>query len=222
MIKDVLTELENKSNKSVIKRYEKNNEPKPYYGVLKGEINKIAKKLKINNKLAKQLWETKNLDAMLLAVQLFDSQKLNINDIDFLVNKNISLTVLDSFTEKVIFNSLCWKDIMNNFSTMDSIIYNRLSWKLRVKYFASKQATNEEIELILKEIKENLVSSPDLVKWVMNHCLVTIAINYDNYLEYCISLGEELSVYKDQKVSKGCTSAYAPDWIAALLNRKNK
>lgn len=215
-------ELESKSNSSVIKRYEKNNEPKPYYGVLKGDINKISKKQKPNNELAQKLWKTKNLDAMLVAIQLFESEKLSLKDINMLVNEKMSLTVLDPFTEKVIFNNPYCKEVMSDFSNRNSDVYNRLFWKLKVKYFGSKVGTKEEIDLTLKEIKEKLVDSPELVKWVMNHCLVTIAINYDDYLEYCISLGEELKVYKDQKVAKGCTSAYAPAWISALLKRKNR
>ena len=49
----------------------------------------------------------------------------------------------------------------------------------------------------------------------MNHALCEIGIRYPQFTERCITLGETLGVYRDLKVSKGCTSAYAPNWIAA-------
>lgn len=36
----------------------------------------------------------------------------------------------------------------------------------------------------------------------------------------CLALGEKLGVYKDVKVSKGCTSPYALDWIAAGIRKR--
>ena len=51
----------------------------------------------------------------------------------------------------------------------------------------------------------------------MNQCLVEVAVRYDDYRQAIIGMTEELAVYKDMKVAKGCTSAYAPDWIAARV-----
>ncbi|MGM5692709.1 hypothetical protein [Streptococcus suis] len=56
----------------------------------------------------------------------------------------------------------------------------------------------------------------------MNQCLVEIAVAYPDYLEQGLAIGQQLAVYADMKVPKGCTSAYAPDWIEALLRKKLK
>ena len=37
--------------------------------------------------------------------------------------------------------------------------------------------------------------------------------------ERCIAIGQELGRLDDTTVSKGCTSSYAPEWIAAVLKR---
>lgn len=54
----------------------------------------------------------------------------------------------------------------------------------------------------------------------MNQCLVEIAVTYPDYLEKGRAIGQKLGVYSEMKVAKGCTSAYAPDWIEALLPKK--
>jgi len=56
----------------------------------------------------------------------------------------------------------------------------------------------------------------------MNHALCEIGIRYPQFTERCITLGETLGVYRDLKVSKGCTSAYAPNWIAAGKKKRKK
>lgn len=90
----------------------------------------------------------------------------------------------------------------------------------RAKYFAEKIATNQEIEETLTYINEHLQTADPLVQWTMNQCLVEIAVAYPDYLKQGLAIGQELAVYADMKVPKGCTSAYAPDWIEALLRKK--
>ncbi|MCP8360788.1 hypothetical protein NKX16_09305, partial [Streptococcus suis] len=85
---------------------------------------------------------------------------------------------------------------------------------------AGKTATNQEIEETLDHIRQHLQTADPLIQWTMNQCLVEIAVAYPDYLEQGLVIGQELAVYSDMKVPKGCTSAYAPDWIEALLRRK--
>lgn len=73
---------------------------------------------------------------------------------------------------------------------------------------------------LIKIIEANLVIVNPLVQWAMNRCLCEIGITHDAYTEQCLEIGERLAVYKEMKVSKGCTSAYAQDCIHAV--RRNK
>lgn len=222
MLETILSELKEKSNESVLRRYEKLEEHTPYYGVLKSDINKISKKYNKDTLLALELWNTKNLDAQLVALNLFNPKTLNDDIIYKIVDDNFSLTVLDSFVEKVLIEYKNYKKFEQEFLNSNSLVLNRLGWRLKVKYFGKKKATTTEIEEILEFIKNNLVDTEEIVRWSMNYCLVTIAVNYPDYTEYCINIGEELGVYKDMKVAKGCTSAYAPYWINAVLKNKRK
>jgi hypothetical protein len=38
----------------------------------------------------------------------------------------------------------------------------------------------------------------------------------------CIRLGENLGLYKDYPVSKGCTSPYLPIWIESIVAKSNE
>lgn len=78
------------------------------------------------------------------------------------------------------------------------------------------------LEEILTTIEDQLQTVTPGKQWAMNHALCEIGIRYPQLTERCITLGETLGVYRDLKVPKGCTSAYAPSWIAAgIKKRKN-
>lgn len=86
-----------------------------------------------------------------------------------------------------------------------------------------KPFTDQEIEQTLTYIEEHLKTTDPLIQWTMNQCLVEIAaVTYPDYLEKGRAIGQKLGVYSEMKVAKGCTSAYAPDWIEAFILRKNE
>ena len=54
----------------------------------------------------------------------------------------------------------------------------------------------------------------------MNYCLVKIAVEYPKLRKRAIAIGNKLEVLKDYPVPKGCTSPFAPIWIAYILEHR--
>jgi hypothetical protein len=54
----------------------------------------------------------------------------------------------------------------------------------------------------------------------MNKCLLEIALLTPAYTNRCIAIGKRIGKLNDKKVYKGCTSPYAPEWIAAVLKKR--
>ncbi|HFI0620741.1 TPA: DNA alkylation repair protein [Streptococcus suis] len=218
----ILTQLEAASHTGTLKRYEKIGETKPYYGVPMGAISGIAKAYKNRLDLFVPLWQTGVLEAQYLAIQLAKTKpnQLTLEDLENCLDEQVSVNVLDKLASIILSkrkDSRDWEEIL---LAKDEAIFNRLGWFLRAKYFAGRTASNKEIEETLDHIRLHLQTADPLVQWTMNQCLVEIAVAYPDYLEQGLAIGQELAVYSDMKVPKGCTSAYAPDWIEALLRRK--
>lgn len=218
----ILTQLEAASHAGTLKRYEKIGETKPYYGVPMGAISGIAKAYKNRLDLFAPLWQTGILEAQYLAIQLAKTKtdKLASSDLENCLHEQVSVNVLDKLASIILSKRKDSKNWEESLLAKDQAIFNRLGWFLRVKYFAGKTATNQEIEETLDHIRQHLQTADSLVQWTMNQCLVEIAVAYPDYLEQGLTIGHELAVYADMKVPKGCTSAYAPDWIEALLRKK--
>lgn len=221
-LNNILDQLQAASHTGTLKRYEKIGETKPYYGVPMGAISGIAKAYKNRLDLFVPLWQTGVLEAQYLAIQLAKTKpnQLTLEDLENCLDEEVSVNVLDKLASIILSkrkDSRDWEEIL---LAKDEAIFNRLGWFLRAKYFAGRTASNKEIEETLDHIHLHLQTADPLVQWTMNQCLVEIAVAYPDYLEQGLAIGQELAVYSDMKVPKGCTSAYAPDWIEALLRRK--
>ncbi|HEM4073056.1 TPA: DNA alkylation repair protein [Streptococcus suis] len=221
-IKELLTQLEAASHAGTLKRYEKIGETKPYYGVPMGAISSIAKAYKNRLDLFAPLWQTGILEAQYLAIQLAKTKpdQLALADLENCLSEQVSVNVLDKLASIILSKRKDSKDWGKTLLDKNSAIFQRIGWFLRAKYFAGRTASNQEIEETLDHIRQHLQTAAPPIQWTMNQCLVEIAVAYPNYLEQGIAIGQELAVYADMKVPKGCTSAYAPDWIEALLRRK--
>lgn len=222
LIQSILTELENASHAGTLKRYEKIQETQPYYGVPMGAISRIAKPYAKQLDLVSPLWNSRVLEAQYLAIQIAKNKPNQVSEetIQTCLDETVSQNVLDKFTSLILSkrsDSRRWEEELLQ---SDRPLFQRLGWSLRGKYFVSKAASPEEIETTLSTIENQLQTALPAVQWTMNQCLVEIAVAYLDYLDQGLALGRALGVYADMKVPKGCTSAYAPDWINALLKRR--
>ncbi|HEL2277983.1 TPA: DNA alkylation repair protein [Streptococcus suis] len=218
----ILTQLQAASHAGTLKRYEKIGETKPYYGVPMGVISGIAKAYKNRLDLFVPLWQTGILEAQYLAIQVAKAKpdQLAHADLETCLNEQVSVNVLDKLASIILSKRKDSRDWEETLLAQKPAIFQRIGWFLRAKYFAGNSASNQEIEETLDHIHQHLQTADSLIQWTMNQCLVEIAVTYPDYLEQGLVIGQELAVYADMKVPKGCTSAYAPDWIEALLRRK--
>ncbi|MDG3349681.1 DNA alkylation repair protein [Streptococcus suis] len=221
-IDTILNQLQAASHAGTLKRYEKIGETKPYYGVQMGAISGIAKAYKNRLDLFAPLWQTGVLEAQYLAIQIAKNKpdQLALADLENCLSEQVSVNVLDKLASIILSKRKDSRDWEETLLAQKPAIFQRIGWFLRAKYFAGNSASNQEIEETLDHIHQHLQTADSLIQWTMNQCLVEIAVAYPNYLEQGLAIGQELAVYADMKVPKGCTSAYAPDWIEALLRRK--
>lgn len=55
---------------------------------------------------------------------------------------------------------------------------------------------------------------------MMNGTPAEIGIHFPELRKRAIAIAEELGIYREYPVSKGCTSPFAPIWIDAMVSRK--
>jgi len=213
----ILKDLENNSNPSRKKTLIKAGATDNTYGVLLGYLRKYASKIGMNHDLAHQLWETKNTDARLLAVMLFDPKKLSTDDVLSLLKDEYFEQIVDDFMFRVGIYINDRDLLYDMLIKADSDMLNRAAWSIKVEIVRSKKLNSTDIMKLINQIQSELNSSPKHTQWMMNRCFAQIGITYDAFRDEVIKIATQLGVYKEMKVAPNCTSAYVPDWINAVV-----
>ncbi|MBU3090349.1 DNA alkylation repair protein [Clostridium gasigenes] len=219
---EIFAKFNDLGNEKRKEMYIKNGASENTYGVLLGELRKLAKKLGKNNKLALELWNSGNTDAQWLACMMFEVEKLSLDEVRSMVSQLTYVDIIDKFISEVLCNSQYVDILMKEWANSTKDNLGRAGWKLIVHKISTGKLSDADLEDILANIETELQTANPGKQWAMNHALCQIGITYPQFTERCISIGETLGVYKNLKVAKGCTSAYAPNWIAAGIAKRKK
>lgn len=190
------------------------------YGVKLGDIKALAKKLKTNHSLALELWETNNFDAQLLATLLLDVNQLTHEHLDKLTCSGIYAQVTDWLYAYVIKEHPANETLRKTWMQSDNVMAARAGWSLTSGRI-SRNPEGITIEALLNRIENEMAMADPAVQWTMNACLAQIGIKFPEHRSKAIAIGEKLGVFKDYPTSKGCTSPFAPIWIAEMVKRQD-
>lgn len=199
---------------------QKNGAGENTYGVPRGELRKLAKQLGKNHELGMELFSSGNTEAQWLSCMLLDAKKLTIDEIRAMASQITFSELIDKFVGEVVSLNEFADALAKEWSASLEDNLGRAGWNLIVHKVSGGKVPDNTLEEILATITAELQSATPGKQWAMNHALCAIGYTYPHFTERCIALGETLGVYRDLKVPKGCTSAYAPNWIAAILKKK--
>ncbi len=93
-------------------------------------------------------------------------------------------------------------------------------WALTTERVA-KKPDGLDLSGLLDVIETRMRDPPDRLQWAMNHCLAQIGIEHAGHRARAIDIGERLAVLKDYPTPPGCTSPFAPTWIAEMVRRQH-
>lgn len=218
-LKEALAQLESLGNEKVRAHNKKNGAGDRQFGVLHGDIRKLAQKIKTNHELALALWETGNLDAQLLAILLMKPKNLSAGEMDRLVRSVTFAAVADWLISYVVKNHPDKEALRQKWLTAENPWAARAGWSLTAARMA-KNAEKLDLPAILDRIESEMAGAAPEVQWTMNTCLAEIGIHFSKHRKRALAIGEKLGLYRDYPVSKGCTSPFAPIWINEMVRRK--
>src|SRR5690606_38127698 len=184
-----------------------------------GDIRNIAKGIKLNHKLALELWETKNIDARLLAILILKPKELSVKELDSMVRSLDFPQVSDWFNAYILKEHPEKELLREEWMNSDNIWAARSGWSLTAGKVA-KEATGLNLEKLLNIIESKMPNSAPEVQWTMNTALAYIGIYHPKHRDRAIKIAEKLGIYRDYPVSKGCTSPFAPIWINEMVKRQ--
>ena len=190
------------------------------HGVNLTRLRALAKQVKTQHELALQLWSTGNTAARLLATLVCKPKAFSAAELDAMIRDIRSPKLLDWFIVNVVKPGrhaeelrLGWKD--------GGDLMGRAGWSLTTERVV-KKADGLDLDALLDQIEKEMKRAPAQKQWAMNHCLAEIGIHHPKLRKRAIRIGERLKVLIDYPASPGCTSPYAPAWIAEMVRRREE
>ena len=218
-VKETLKQLEALGDEKVRAQNKKSGASDNQFGVSRGDLRVLAKKLKTDHDLAKALWETRNVDAQFLATLLIKPSALTADELERMVRSVTFVWVADWLHSYVVKEHADKEALRKKWMTSDDSWSARAGWQLTAGRVA-KNPDGLDLPALLDRIETEMATAAPEVQWTMNSCLAEIGINHPKHRKRALAIGEKLGIYRDYPCSKGCTSPFAPIWISEMVRRK--
>ena len=184
-----------------------------------GDIKKMAKEIKVNHESAMELWRSGHFHARMLAVLIMDKKQLNQDIIHSLardlelMNEDQRIRIADWLLANQLTKNHSTIALLQSWEKAEPPILRRLFWYYQARLRWMGKAPPGNSPELMDSLEADLVNSEPEVQWAMNFAAAQIGIHEPAYRARCISLGETLGLYKDERVSRGCTPNYLPEFI---------
>ncbi|MFE5566239.1 DNA alkylation repair protein [Amycolatopsis japonica] len=190
------------------------------HGVNLGKLRALAKRLKTQQELALELWETDDTAAKLLALLICRPKAFGRDELDRMVREARTPKVHDWLVNYVVKKNPHAEELRVAWSADPDPVVASAGWALTTERVAKKP---EGLDLagLLDVIEAEMKTAPDRLQWAMNHCLAQIGIEHAAHRARAIGIGERLEVLKDYPTPPNCTSPFAPVWIAEMVRRQD-
>jgi 3-methyladenine DNA glycosylase AlkD len=190
------------------------------HGVNLGALRVIAKRLKIQQDLARELWAGGDSAARLLALLICRPKLFGRDELDGMLREARTPKVQDWLVNYVVKKSPHAEELRVAWSADPDPVVASAGWALTTERVARKP-DGLDLPGLLDVIETEMKDAPDRLQWAMNHTLAQIGISHAGERARAIGIGERLEVLKDYPTAPGCTSPYAPIWINEMVSRQS-
>lgn len=189
------------------------------HGVNLSKLRAIAKRLKIQPELSRELWETDDTAAKLLALLICRPKSYGSDDLDTMLREARTPKVHDWLVNYVVKKNPHAEELRVAWFADKEPLVASAGWALTSERVV-KDPAGLDLTGLLDTIEAGMREAPDRLQWAMNTCLAQIGIEHPEHRARALSIGERLEVLKDYPTPPNCTSPFAPVWINEMVRRQ--
>lgn len=194
-------------------------------GTKLGDLRKIAKAIKKDHELAMELWSTGEFLPRQLAILIMDKKQMDQDFIDQLARdmQQHEFDERNHLADWLMANQLAkdkkLKALMETWEHNPSPLLRRLFWYHQARLRWTGQTPPDNTEELLTAIEERMAKEEPEVQWAMNFTAGQIGTYEADKRARCFALGEQIGLYKDEVVPRGCTPNYLPEFIRIQVSK---
>ncbi|MFG1735021.1 DNA alkylation repair protein [Paenibacillus sp. 843] len=180
-LESVMSELEVLGKERLKKMYLSNGAHEPLFGVATGAMKPIAKKIKINQPLAEQLYATGNYDAMYFAGIIADPKAMTAADFDRWMDAAYFYMLSDYVVAVTLAEADIAQQVADQWIASGEELRMSAGWSCYCWLLGSRpdrEFPESKISAMLELVEKTIHESPDRTKSAMNNFMYTAAVSY--------------------------------------------
>ena len=215
-VPDVLSELAALEDPKMRAANEKRGDD---HGINLSKMRGLAKQIKTNHALARELWSTGETAPRLLAMLICTPRAFTADELDAMLRETRPPKVNEWFVSYIAKKSPRAEEMrLRWFDDADPTVA-AAAWSLTSDRVA-KSPEGLDLEDLLDRIERDMKDAPQRPQWSMNETLAQIGIHHPHLRERALEIGDRLQVLADYPTAPGCTSPFAPIWINEIVRRR--
>ncbi|GAA0997433.1 DNA alkylation repair protein [Tsukamurella strandjordii] len=187
------------------------------HGVNLTKLRALAKSIGTDQGLARELWASGDVAGQLLALLIGKPKPYSADELDTMLRSTRSDKAHDWLLNYMVAKSPHADALRTRWFDDADPQVRAAGWALTTRAVTK---TDLDRDALLDQIESQMKDAAPKLQWAMNETLATIGIEDTSRRARAIGIGEDLQVLADYPVSKGCTSPFAPAWIAEMVRRR--
>jgi 3-methyladenine DNA glycosylase AlkD len=221
-VNEVLKELKGMGSDSIKKVLLNHGIREPFFGVKVGDMKNILKRIKKDYRLALELYDTGNYDAMYLAGLIADDAKMTKKDLGNWADKAYCGPLAAAPVAWVAVGSphghelaLQWIESKKEFVACAG--WETLGGLVAVK--ADGDLDLDELKSLLSRVQKTIQQQPNRVRSAMNHFVIAVGSYVAPLTDLAIQTGEKIGEVSVDVGDTACSVPYSPDYIQKAQKR---
>ncbi|MGR3762937.1 DNA alkylation repair protein [Rossellomorea sp. NS-SX7] len=218
----VMEELEALGKERSKKMYISNGAKEPVFGVATGAMKPIAKKIKINQPLAEELYATGNYDAMYFAGIIADPNAMTEADYDRWMDDAYFYMLSDYVVAVTLAESHIAQDVADKWIASGEELRMSAGWSCYCWLLGNRkdeEFSPEKLAGMLEKVKETIHDAPERTKSAMNNFVYTVGISYVPLHEKAVEIANEIGPVEMKRDEKKTSILKASDDIQKFVDK---
>jgi len=202
----------------------------PCFGVKISDLKKIQKRVKTDYRLALDLYDTGNYDAMYLAGLIADDARMTRKDLQRWVRQAYGAALAGTTVPTVAAGSPHGHEMALEWIESSKPMVAVAGWATLCCLVALKPDAELDLKhltALLRRIRKVIHKAPDPVRYQMNMFVISVGCHVTPLTKLAVEMGEEIGPVSVDMGPTACQVPFAPDYIRkveqrGILGRKRK
>ena len=191
----IMRELETLGKERTKKIYMSNGAREPVFGVTIGSMKPYVKQIKIDHKLAEQLYATGNYDAMYFAGIIADSKALSEADYNRWIDQAYFYMISDYVVAVTLAESNIAQQVSDKWITSGDELKMSAGWHCYCWLIGNRkddEFSMGKLEDMLEVVKQNINQVPPRTQVAMNNFITTVGVSYKPLHEKALHIANDI------------------------------